>query len=56
LHPSFGDLLKQARAAHERDHCWKRRIETLPPPNALARVYYRREIDDLIDMVEALCS
>lgn len=36
------------------DKQWKRRIEALPTPNQLARTYYRNELDQLLDAMEAL--
>lgn len=38
------------------DKHWKRRVEALPAPHQLARTYYRPEIDQLIDALEALNS
>lgn len=35
------------------DKAWKRRIEGLPQPHRLARVFYSREIDSLIDVLES---
>lgn len=34
------------------DKQWKRRVENLPEPNGLARIFYRPEIDQLVDLVE----
>jgi hypothetical protein len=38
------------------DKHWKRRVQALPVPHQLARTYYRPEIDQLIDTMEALNS
>ena len=38
------------------DKQWKRRVENLPTPNRLAKVYYRPEVDQLVDMVESLVT
>ena len=35
------------------DKKWKRRVEMLPKPNSLARVYYSPELDVLVDDIEA---
>lgn len=35
------------------DKHWKRRVENLPEPNGLARIYYRQELDALVDDLEA---
>jgi len=40
-----------ARAA-TLDKAWKRRIEALPKPNGLARIFYRPELDQLVDDLE----
>ena len=40
-----------ARAATV-DKAWKRRIEALPKPNDLAKIYYRPELDQLVDDLE----
>jgi hypothetical protein len=40
-----------ARAA-TLDKAWKRRIEALPKPNDLAKIYYRPELDQLVDDLE----
>jgi hypothetical protein len=34
------------------DKHWKRRIQSLPTPNCLARIYYRPELDQLVSDVE----
>jgi hypothetical protein len=34
------------------DKKWKRRIEMLPRPNRLARIYYHPELDSLVDDIE----
>ncbi len=36
------------------DKQWKRRIEELPKPNELAKMYYRAELDDLVRLLEQL--
>ncbi|MEE9537986.1 MAG: hypothetical protein V3W10_01450 [candidate division NC10 bacterium] len=38
------------------DRQWKRRVEQLPKPNNLARMYYRPEVDDLVAVLESLVS
>lgn len=38
------------------DKQWKRRIEKLPTPNCLAKVYYRPEVNQLVDLLELLVS
>jgi hypothetical protein len=38
------------------DKRWKRRVEQLPKPNGLAPVYYARELDVLVDDIEAAIS
>lgn len=35
------------------DKHWKRRIESLPKPNQIARVFYEQEFDQMIDQIEA---
>jgi hypothetical protein len=35
------------------DKHWKRRIESLPTPNKLARIYYGLELDEMVDHIEA---
>ena len=35
------------------DKHWKRRIESLPQPNHLARIYYGPELDKMVDDVES---
>jgi hypothetical protein len=36
------------------DKHWKRRVEALPGPNGLARIYSRNELDQLVeDLVKA---
>jgi hypothetical protein len=35
------------------DKHWKRRIENLPKPNKLARIYYEREIEEMITDIES---
>jgi hypothetical protein len=34
------------------DKHWKRRIEGLPQPNKLARIYYQQELDQMVDDIE----
>jgi hypothetical protein len=36
------------------DKQWKRRVEALPTPNRVARVYYRNELDQLLTALETL--
>jgi hypothetical protein len=36
------------------DKHWKRRIEGLPKPNKLARIYYEPQLDKMIDDIEAV--
>jgi len=36
------------------DKQWKRRVESLPKPNHLARVYYRPELDELVDLLDSV--
>ncbi|MEW6033147.1 MAG: hypothetical protein AB1645_09805 [Bacillota bacterium] len=36
------------------DRHWKRRVESLPTPNKLAKVFYRAEIDSLVQVLEEL--
>ena len=36
------------------DKQWKRRIENLPKPNHLAKMYYRPELDQLVAVLELL--
>jgi hypothetical protein len=36
------------------DKHWKRRVESLPCANELARTYYRLELDQLVDILESL--
>lgn len=38
------------------DKQWKRRVENLPKPNHLAKMYYSEEIDQLVDMLEMLVN
>lgn len=38
------------------DKQWKRRVENLPTPNRLAKVYYRPELDQLVDLLETLVA
>lgn len=35
------------------DKPWKRRIEDLPKPNHLAKMYYRPQVHELVDMLES---
>jgi hypothetical protein len=35
------------------DKHWKRRVEHLPKPNPLARIYYEREIEEMITDIES---
>ena len=38
------------------DRQWKRRVEQLPKPNNVARMYYRPKVDDLVAVLESLVS
>jgi len=38
------------------DRQWKRRVEQLPKPNNVARMYYRPEVDELVSVLESLVS
>jgi hypothetical protein len=38
------------------DRQWKRRVESLPAPNGLAKACYRRELDQLVDTLESLVN
>ena len=38
------------------DKKWKRRIEALPEPNNLAKIYCQPELDDMVSAIEALVS
>lgn len=38
------------------DTQWKRRVENLPKPNRLARIFYRPEVDELVDLMDALVA
>ena len=38
------------------DKQWKRRIECLPRPNELARIFYKPEVDELVGTLEALVA
>jgi len=38
------------------DKQWKRRVENLQKPNRLAKLYYRPEVDQLVDMLEELIA
>jgi hypothetical protein len=39
------------------DRAWKRRVEALPKPNGVARIYYAPELDRLVsDVEEALAA
>ena len=35
------------------DKKWKRRVEMMPKPNKLARIYYSPELDRLVDDIES---
>ncbi|HXJ96246.1 MAG TPA: hypothetical protein VMT20_25700 [Terriglobia bacterium] len=37
------------------DGQWKRRVEELPKPNGLAKVYYAPELDQMVSDIEAAC-
>jgi hypothetical protein len=36
------------------DKHWKCRVEALPTPNRLAKIYYRNELDEFLSAMEAL--
>jgi len=36
------------------DKQWKRRVENLPKPNRLAKIYYRPKLDQLVDLLDLL--
>jgi len=38
------------------DKQWKRRVESLPKPHQLATVYYRPQVGELVDRLEALVA
>ncbi len=38
------------------DKHWKRRVEELPTPNGLAKVYYEPELDQMVSDIEAACA
>lgn len=38
------------------DNQWKRRVENLPCHNHLAKVYYRPQVDELVDLLEGLTA
>ena len=38
------------------DKQWKRRVENLPSHNRLAKVYYRPQVDELVNLLEELTS
>jgi hypothetical protein len=38
------------------DKQWKRRVEQLPKPNQLARIFYRPEIADFVTEIEKLVA
>lgn len=38
------------------DKQWKRRVENLPSHSHLAKVYYRPQVDELVDLLEALTA
>jgi hypothetical protein len=38
------------------DKHWKQRVEPLPKPNELARVYSPTELNQLVDDLEAFCN
>ncbi len=38
------------------DRQWKRRVEMLPKPNRLTRVYYRPELDQLVGLLQSLVT
>jgi len=35
------------------DKHWKRRVEALPKPNGLARIYYQQELDEMVTYIES---
>lgn len=38
------------------DTQWKHRVENLPKPNYLAKIFYRPEVDELVDLLELLVA
>jgi len=38
------------------DRQWRRRVENLPMPNHLAKVFYRPQVDQLVDVLESLVA
>lgn len=38
------------------DRQWRRRVEQLPKPNNVAKVYYRPEVDELVGILESLVT
>jgi hypothetical protein len=38
------------------DKHWKRRVEALPTPNGLAKIYYQPQLDEFVDLLESLAS
>jgi hypothetical protein len=38
------------------DRLWKRRVEDLPEPNKLARIYYKPELDQMVEDLELACA
>ncbi len=38
------------------DRHWKRRVETLPKPNRLSKIYYRPEVDELVGLLDSLVA
>jgi len=38
------------------DKQWKRLVENLPSHNRLAKVYYRPQVDELVNLLEELTS
>ena|SRR5215472_14742231 len=38
------------------DKHWKRRVEELPKPNSLARIYYGPELDQMVEHLEVACA
>ena len=38
------------------DKHWKRRVEALPQPNGLARIYYQQELDEMVTHIESLVT
>lgn len=38
------------------DKHWKRRVDGLPQPNQLARIYYEPQLDEMVDVIESVVA